>query len=411
MHGGIRVLSVALGVSLAAFAAPDIPARADSPGGAFRYPRVYGPTGRPYGPTQAHYQYQRQYGRPWHGEGGLTARGYGHAHYGGSHSYGYVPYGYHAYGYQAYGYSPIPHWGYGDAGGIVGPPGYADYGPVYSGLPPAAIVIQPHPLFHGSNPFDNPVLHQAHEENEARWNQPLSVEAVEHAPPKFLEPSSAEAKLKSLRSQGYGDVWLRKTDFVQAYLRYKQAIDHARDRSEPYFRLAVAYAGLGRYELAVRELKRGLRLDPAWPSTGGSLDALFGEDNQLAKSAIVGSVVAWVREDIRDPDRLFLLGVLMHFDDDERSQEFFEAAYRLTGGGQHLAAFLTPVEVEPVAGADPVLPEGQPLPEEGALPLPPAGAGAPQNGAGDGLIPPAPEPPDAAPARRGADGGPALPGG
>src|SRR5688572_6212800 len=31
------------------------------------YPRVYGPTGRPYGPTQAHYQYERQYGRPWYG--------------------------------------------------------------------------------------------------------------------------------------------------------------------------------------------------------------------------------------------------------------------------------------------------------------------------------------------------------
>ena len=28
------------------------------------YPRVYGPTGRLYGPTQAEYQYQRQYGRP-----------------------------------------------------------------------------------------------------------------------------------------------------------------------------------------------------------------------------------------------------------------------------------------------------------------------------------------------------------
>ena len=26
-----------------------------------------------YGPTQAHYQYQRQYGRPWHGLGGNTA--------------------------------------------------------------------------------------------------------------------------------------------------------------------------------------------------------------------------------------------------------------------------------------------------------------------------------------------------
>ena len=31
------------------------------------YPRVIGPTGRAYGPTQAHYQYERQYGHAWPG--------------------------------------------------------------------------------------------------------------------------------------------------------------------------------------------------------------------------------------------------------------------------------------------------------------------------------------------------------
>ena len=54
---------------LALCALPVATAQADPPG-SFRYPRVYGYTGRPYGPTQAHYQYQRQYGRAWDGYGG-----------------------------------------------------------------------------------------------------------------------------------------------------------------------------------------------------------------------------------------------------------------------------------------------------------------------------------------------------
>ena len=69
------------------------------------YPRVYGPTGRLYGPTQADYQYRKQYGRDWHGYRGLQTthprtprprtmqrhhHHYDHATYG----YGYSPYRY-----------------------------------------------------------------------------------------------------------------------------------------------------------------------------------------------------------------------------------------------------------------------------------------------------------------------------
>ena len=36
------------------------------------------------------------------------------------------------------------------------------------------------------------------------------------------------------------------------------------------------------------------------------------------------------------------MGVLLHFNGDNRSGQFFEAAYRLAGGGDHLLAFLQP---------------------------------------------------------------------
>ena len=63
------------------------------------YPRVYGATGHLYGPTQAYYQYQRQYGHPWNGHGGITAP----ATVGTGYQYtnGY-PLGQLSYGYLAY---------------------------------------------------------------------------------------------------------------------------------------------------------------------------------------------------------------------------------------------------------------------------------------------------------------------
>jgi hypothetical protein len=351
-------------------------------------------------------------GHGHHGHGHFGHGHWGHGHFGhGHHIHSFPGYLWQLpYGYQAYGYPVFPDFGY----------GYVGYGPIHgysSTVPP---VIQPYPLFDGSNLFDNPVLNHAREENDVRWNMPLAVEPVRDDPPKFLEPSSVEAKLKSIRAQGYGDEWMRRQDFIEAYRRYKQAVDLARDRAEPYFRLALAYTGMGSYASAVREIKLGLRLDPSWPSTGLPLERLLGDENLLAKSAILGSVVAWAREDIRDPDRLFLVGVLMHFEGDARSREVFEAAHRLSGGGPHLAAFLNPVPVKAAGNAQPVPPAGQPNPDD-LLPLPP---GAPQGdpapdqaapqaepaspgaGAGDLLLPPPPAD-QARGAREG--GGPSLP--
>ena len=92
-----------------------------------RYPRVYGATGRMYGPTQAPYQYQLQYGRQWHGYRGIpggaeigAVNGYPRV-YGGQGVYysgGYAPYWgpYSGYGYPVYGgyyggyYGPVYGW-------------------------------------------------------------------------------------------------------------------------------------------------------------------------------------------------------------------------------------------------------------------------------------------------------------
>jgi hypothetical protein len=105
--------------------------------------------------------------------------------------------------------------------------------------------------------------------------------------------------------------------------------------------MALALAATTNYASSVEEIKRARRIDPSWPQTGPKLDELFGADNILSQNAVLHKTAAWVREDIRDPDRLFLMGVLLHFSGDpDKSRTFFEAASALAPFPIYAQAFL-----------------------------------------------------------------------
>ena len=182
---------------------------------------------------------------------------------------------------------------------------------------------------------------------------------------------------------------MRRLKFLNAYERYKYAVSAANDRPEPYFRLGYALAAIGSYESAVKFIKQGLDLDPQWPTHGERLEAIFGEDNRLAILSLTERVTGWVREDIRDPDRLFLIGVLLHFNGDNRAAQFFEAAYRLAGSGDHLLAFLQPPAES--RDATPGSPQGRPYPQGGRTS--PQGGPAAGPYRGTSPAPPPQEPP------------------
>jgi hypothetical protein len=131
--------------------------------------------------------------------------------------------------------------------------------------------------------------------------------------------------------------------YAQAHAAYRQAGRYAQERAIPRFRSGMALMAMNRFPEALGELKRGLQIDPTWPETGEALDAIYGV-HTLAKLSMKHRVANWVRRDVRDPDRLFLLGVVLHFDLDERAGAVFESALRLGGRGEHLTAFLRPAE-------------------------------------------------------------------
>jgi hypothetical protein len=276
--------------------------------------------------------------------------------------------------YVGYGYAPYGAYGYGSVAGYGYPP------PYYGG--PYAAYRVPNPLYY--EPYTNPVLQETMLENQLRWGPNLAPSITPLRARVRLRPSTPEQKAKSIHAQAQGDVWMRRLKFLNAYERYKFAISIANDRPEAYFRTGYALAAVGSFDSAVKYIKQGLDLDPQWPSHGERLEAIFGDDNRLAILTLTERVTGWVREDIRDPDRLFLVGVLLHFNGDSRASQFFEAAYRLAGSGDHLLAFLQPapeIKDGTPASSQPGQPTGQsntglfngaappPAPMEPPLPL------------------------------------------
>lgn len=208
--------------------------------------------------------------------------------------------------------------------------------------------------------------------------------------------SSAEARNRSLEQQSYGDEKLRQQKWSQACLNYRQSVDAAEDRAQSHLRLGFTYTAMRHFTLAVREFKRGLALDPALPQSGDRLATIFGPESAVARKSIQHQIAAWVRDDIHDPDRLFLLGLWLHYDDDPRGREVLEAALSRAGKGDHIVAFLIPSSEPPRDVGQERLAIAPDLPTLHAVPVPlrdeALSPPQPDSSPPSGNLPPAPLP-------------------
>lgn len=296
------------------------------------YPYVVGATGRPYGPTQAHYQYQLRYGRPWNG-GGQGHSSHHHDYHGHSHRGHHVYNNYYGY---SYGIAPSvnigPVWGLNSFGwdypAIYAPPIYLTPPIGFSGYVPGV----------PSNAYQPSTAQPVPEEPGARFrglNQPDFA-------PELPQASTPAAQRESVRFQAQGDEKLTELNYVVATDRYRQAMLAARDRVAPVYRLGVTLAARSKFLEAVDEFKQAVAINPHWPATAPSLLEMLGERNQLEKTLVMQRAADWLLQDSRDPNRLFLLGVLLHLDRDERAQVLFDTAMKVAGPEQHLVAFTNP---------------------------------------------------------------------
>lgn len=283
-----------------------------------------------------------------YGHGGIRG-GYGGAYWDG---YGFPAYGFSGFSYGAPGYGFNYYSGPSYLGPLINPPIYS-FGPYSSwpGYGPVGYGPAYYPGYY-VDPLNNQYLQQQYNND---WSL-LSARLADLATRNVAEPtagatavpipSTPQLTIKSLRFQAQGDEAFRKQDFQRAYDRYKQATLTAKDNGAAQMRMGYTLVALGQYSRAVEYFKRGLFVDPALAITGPAPSELYG-DNNLAWSSHLSKVTGWVREDIRDYERVFLLGMLLYFDGDTRARELLEKAYQLSGGReQAVVTLLNPPKIE-----------------------------------------------------------------
>ncbi len=213
----------------------------------------------------------------------------------------------------------------------------------YSNVPGTLPTLPAHPQLTNPGAASNLPLNNALNNDLERWEDPNYLPKPSKTIKRYIIPSTPHARELSLRNLVKGDEYFKKQDYRRAYDRYKLAASLTKDLPTPHFKKGFALVALRQYDRAAYEFKQGLALDPKWPFTGESLRNLFGADNVIAKDSMLHQVAEWVKEDIRDPERLFIFGVVLYFDGQaEQARDVLTTGVRLAGRGNHFLAFLDP---------------------------------------------------------------------
>jgi tetratricopeptide (TPR) repeat protein len=139
----------------------------------------------------------------------------------------------------------------------------------------------------------------------------------------------------------YGDALFAQQKYTEANDRYRKAARSAPQLADAWFRQGFALAAVGRCDLASAAVKRGLKLDPSWPKSKFDIAVLFG-NNEPVKNASLDALADAVMAKPADADRLFVLGVMLHFNGQaDRAAAFFDRAEQVVKYNVgHIEAFL-----------------------------------------------------------------------
>lgn len=160
--------------------------------------------------------------------------------------------------------------------------------------------------------------------------------------PAPLRGTNRDSMVRAGKFVGYGDNHFAAQRYNDAMQRYRTASEVAPGLAEAHFRLVYAWIAMNRYEQAAKALKRGLDLDPGWPTSDFRNDEIYG-DNQISKRAHLDGLAKAATDSPQDRDLLLLLGVFLYFDGQpERARPFFQRADQL--GDRNCQEFLEAID-------------------------------------------------------------------
>lgn len=290
-------------------------------------------------PTSLSSSHGRDHSHQYYGPQPALGFGCG-SNYNPGYGYGYSPYGYSSYSSITWG---VPGFSVGYSAPLFGNTYYGNgygYGPIYGYGWSTPIYTAPpislNPLQQGAPPLPQWMIDEANLDN----NRLDKVKPISQTHRSLIRPSTPEAQLRSVRLQDAGDRLFANLDYSAAEKSYAKSIQAAPDRPEPYVRLAVAKAARGDFRAAVSFLKQMADVDPSYPSRADSFDTLFGPQNGVSKLQLKQRVADWTKVDVRDSDRVFLLGIVLFLDGDDRFRTLLDTCVKLEGEQPYLRAFL-----------------------------------------------------------------------
>lgn len=137
-----------------------------------------------------------------------------------------------------------------------------------------------------------------------------------------------------------GDEYFRTEQYQYALAYYEAATKTDANSAEADFRQALAGIATGRYDKALKALKRGVEIDPSFLGSTFRLKQIY--KNEQARTQHVEALAGVAFENSADPDAFFLIGAFLHFEGArERAEKFLQRASDLsTGDGSHTRVFL-----------------------------------------------------------------------
>jgi len=233
-------------------------------------------------------------------------------YYGGAYRYPYpypypaYPHGYYPYGYSRYGWSLPPI--YLRAEELYGPKAVQRFMGVdhwFNGG--RSTQTTPYVVIEKNKPAQPAAVNDGNADGGGPFAAPDAAPAADR--PEVSE----QAANRAWRFIGFGDAQFTAGNFLEANVRYRKAVAAAPRLGDPYFRQGYALMAAGRWDLAADAIRRGLSHQPDWADSGFTNAELYA-DNPTMKAEHMRRLAEAAEEDEHDADRLFLLGVMLHFD-------------------------------------------------------------------------------------------------
>lgn len=156
------------------------------------------------------------------------------------------------------------------------------------------------------------------------------------------QASSDAARRRSAKYIQQGDQLFARGRYLEAMSVYQRAAASTPDAAQPLIRQGLAYLAAKRYERAADVIRRGLRIEPDYASSGFRLRQLYGGDI-VAKNEHLDALAEAASADPGNADLPLLAAIFLHYDgQSDRAAPFFAASQLRNGESAEFVAMFRP---------------------------------------------------------------------